>query len=131
MECLDVLWYYLHLFVTETETSWVYSAVEEFEDSSIALTWVTSLVNKKSEKSSFSDVSSSLGEMTKLEAGFTIFFVVGAKNECQYVGHKLKLVSKWSFQAKIQCKNKGFELKLTEEGGTIQYILFPGIKLTL
>ena len=35
------------------------------------------------------------------------------------------------FQAKIQCKNKGFELKLTEDGGTIQYILFPGIKLTL
>ena len=83
-----VLWYYLRLFVKETETSWVYSAVEEFEDSSIALVWVTSLVNKKSAKSSFSDVSSSLGEMTKLEAGFAIFFVVGAKNECPYVGHK-------------------------------------------
>ena len=89
------------------------------------------LVNRKFANSSSSDVSSSLGEMTKLEAGFTIFFVVGAKNECPYVGHKSKLVSKWSFQAKIQCKNKGFELKLTEDGGTIQSILFPGIKLTL
>ena len=86
--CSLVLWYYLRLFVTETETSWVYSAVEEFEDSSIVLTWVTLLVNKKSAKSSFSNVSSSLGEMTKLEAGFAIFFVVGAKNECPYVGHK-------------------------------------------
>ena len=46
------------------------------------------MVNKKSAKSSFSDVSSSLGGMTKLEAGFAIFFVVGAKNECLYVGHK-------------------------------------------
>ena len=89
------------------------------------------LVNRKFANSSSSDVSSSLGEMTKLEAGFAIFFVVGAKNECPYVGHKSKLVSKWSFQAKIQCKNKGFELKLTEDGGTIQSILFPGIKLTL
>ena len=92
---------------------------------------MTSLVNRKFANSSSSDVSSSLGEITKLEAGFAIFFVVGGKNECPYVGHKLKLVSKWSFQAKIQCKNKGFELKLTEDGGTIQYILFPGIKLTL
>ena len=89
------------------------------------------LVNKKSANSSFSDVSSSLGEMTKLEAGFTIFFVVGAKTECPYVGHKSKLVSKWSFQAKIQCKNKGFELKFTQDGGTMRCILFPGIKLTL
>ena len=63
------------------------------------------LVNRKSANSSFSDVSSSLGEMTKLEAGFDIFFVVGAKTECSYVGHKSKLVFKWSFQAKIQCKN--------------------------
>ena len=47
------------------------------------------------------------------------------------MGHKSKLVSKWSFQAKIQCKNKGFELKLTEDGGRIRSILFPGIKLTL
>ena len=89
------------------------------------------MVNKKSAKSSFSDVSSSLGEMTKLEAGFTIFFVVSAKTECPYVGHKSKLVSKWSFQAKIQCKNKGFELKFMQDGGTIRCILFPGIKLTL
>ena len=89
------------------------------------------MVNRKSANSSFSDVSSSLGEMTKLEAGFAIFFVVGAKTECLYVGHKSKLVSKWSFQAKIQCKNKGFELKFTQDGGTIQCILFPGIKLTL
>ena len=59
------------------------------------------------------------------------FFVVVAKNKCLYVGHKSKLVSKWSFQAKLQCKNKGFKLKLTEDGGTIQSILFPGIKLTL
>ena len=66
------------------------------------------MVNKKSAKLSFSDVSSSLGEITKLEAGFAIFFVVGAKTECPYVGHKSKLVSKWSFQAKIQCKNNGF-----------------------
>ena len=76
------------------------------------------MVNRKFANSSSSDVSSSLGEMTKLEAGFAIFFVVGTKNECPYVGHKSKLVSKWSFQAKIQCKNKGFELKLTEDGGT-------------
>ena len=89
------------------------------------------LVNRKFANSSSSDVSSSLGEITKLEAGFAIFFVVGRKNKCPYVGHKSKLVSKWSFQAKIQCKNKGFELKLTEDRGTIQYILFPGIKLTL
>ena len=89
------------------------------------------MVNRKFANSSFSDVSSSLGEMTKLEAGFAIFFVVGAKNECPYVGHKSKLVSNWSFRAKIQCKNKGFELKPTEDGGTIRSILFPGIKLTL
>ena len=89
------------------------------------------MVNRKFANSSSSNVFSSLGERTKLEAGFDIFFVVGAKNECPYVGHKSKLVSKWSFQAKIQCKNKGFELKLTEDGGTIQSILFPGIKLTL
>ena len=89
------------------------------------------MVNRKSANLSFSDVSSSLGEMTKLEAGFTIFIVVGAKNECPYVGHKSKLVSKWSFQTKIQCKNKGFELKFTQDGGTIRCILFPGIKLTL
>ena len=89
------------------------------------------LVNRKSANSSFSNVSSSLGEMTKLEAGFAIFFEVGTKTECPYVGHKSKLVSKWSFQAKIQCKNKGFELKFMQDGGTIQCILFPGIKLTL
>ena len=89
------------------------------------------LVNRKSANSSFSNVSSSLGDMTKLEAGFTIFFVVGAKTECPYMGHKSKLVSKWSFQAKIQCKSKGFELKFMQDGGTIQCILFPGIKLTL
>ena len=89
------------------------------------------MVNKKSAKSSFSNVSSSLGEMTKLEAGFAIFFVVGAKTECPYVGHKSNLVSKWSFQAKIQGKNKGFELKFMQDGGTIRCILFPGIKLTL
>ena len=35
------------------------------------------------------------------------------------------------FRPKYNVKNKGFELKLTEKGGTIQYILFPGIKLTL
>ena len=69
--------------------------------------------------------------MTKLEAGFATFFVVGAKTECPYVGHKSKLVSKWSFQAKIQCKNKDFELKFTQDGGTIRCILFLGIKLTL
>ena len=89
------------------------------------------MVNRKFANSSSSDVSSSLGEITTLEAGFAIFFVFGGKNECPYVGHKSKLVSKWSFQAKIQCKNKGFELKLTEDGDTIQYILFPGIKLTI
>ena len=44
---------------------------------------------------------------------------------------KSKLVSKFSFQAKIQCKNKDFELKLTKDGGIIRSILFPGIKLTL
>ena len=111
--------------MTETETSWVYSAVEEFEDSSIALTWVTSLVNRKSANSSFSNVSSSLGEITRLEAGFAIFFVVGSKTECPYVGHKWKLVSKWSFQAKIQCKNKGFELKFMQDGGTIWCNFIP------
>ena len=47
------------------------------------------------------------------------------------MGHKSKLVSKWSFQAKIQYKNKGFELNFTQDGGTIRCILFPGIKLTL
>ena len=36
---------------------------------------------------------------------------------------------KWTFQAKIQCKNKGFELKLTQDGGTVQCIIFPGIKI--
>ena len=46
-------------------------------------------------------------------------------------GSQVEVVSKWSFQAKIQCKNKGFELKFMQNGGTIQCILFPGIKLTL
>ena len=76
------------------------------------------LVNKKSANSSISDVSSSLGEMTKLESGFAMFFVVGTKTEYPYVGHKSKL-SQVDFQAKIQCKNKGFELKFTQDGGTI------------
>ena len=86
------------------------------------------LVNKKSANSSISDVSSSLGEMTKLQSGFTMFFVAGAKTEC---GSQVEAVSKWSFQAKIQCKNKGFELKFIQDGGKIWCILFPGIKLTI
>ena len=32
------IWYYLPSVVTDNETSSVYSALEEFEDSSIALT---------------------------------------------------------------------------------------------
>ena len=81
----------------------MYSAVEEFKDSSIAL-------------------SSSLGEMTKLEAGFAIFFVVGTKTECPYVGHKSKLVSKWSFQAKYNVKIRVLSSNLCKMG--VQYGVF-------
>ena len=80
------------------------------------------MLNRKSANSSFSNVSSSLGEMTKIETGFAIFFVVGTKTECPYVGHKSKLVSKWSFQAKIQCKNKGLSSNLHKMG--VQYGVF-------
>ena len=116
------IWYYLPLFVTDTETSWVYSAVETFEESLIALTWVTSLVNKKSANSSISDVLSSLGGITKLQSGFAMFFVVGAINWVPICGSQVEAVSKWSSQAKIQCKNRGFELKFTQDG--VQYGVF-------
>ena len=49
-------------------------------------------------------MSSSLGEMTKLQSGFTMFFVVGAKTEYLYVGHKSKLCQSGLFRPKDNVK---------------------------
>ena len=60
------------------------------------------------ESSSPSDVSSSLGEMIKLAIFFAIFFVLDAKNEYLYVGHKYKLFQARLFRPKYNVKIKIF-----------------------
>ena len=80
------------------------------------------LVNKKSANSSISDVSSSLGEMTKVESGFAMFFVVGTKNEYPYVGHKSKLYQSGLFRPKYNVKIRVLSSNLWKMG--VQYSVF-------
>ena len=80
------------------------------------------MVNKKSANLSISDVSSSLGEMTKLESGFAMFFVVGAKNEYPYVGHKLKLCQSGLFRSKYNVKIRVLSSNVCTMG--VQYGVF-------
>ena len=80
------------------------------------------LVNRKSANLSISNVSSSLGEMTQLEAGFAIFFVVGAKSECPYVGHKSKLCLSGLFRPKYNVKIRVLSSNLRKMG--VQYSIF-------
>ena len=80
------------------------------------------LVNKKSVNSSISDVSSSLGEMTKLQSGFAMFFVVGAKTDYPYVGHKSKLCQSGLFRPKYNVKIRVLSSNLHKMG--VQYGVF-------
>ena len=49
-------------------------------------------------------MSSSLGEMTKLQSGFAMFIIVGAKTEYPYVGHKSKLCQSGLYRLKYNVK---------------------------
>ena len=80
------------------------------------------MVNKKSANSSISDVSSSLGGMTKLQSGFAIFFIVGTKTEYPYVGHKSKLCQSGLFRPKYNVKIRVLSSNLHKMG--VQYGVF-------
>ena len=67
-------------------------------------------------------MSSSLGEMTKLQSGFTMFFVVGAKTEYPYVGHKSKLCQSGLFRPKYNVKIRLLSSNLHKMG--VQYGVF-------
>ena len=77
------------------------------------------MVNKKSENLSISDV---LGEMTKLESGFAMFFIVGAKTEYPYVGRKSKLCQSGLFKPKYNVKIRVLSSNLRKMG--VQYSVF-------
>ena len=78
------IWYYLPLFVTDTET--------------------------------ISDVSSSLGEMTKLQSGFAMFFIVVTKTEYP------KLCQSGLFRPKYNVKIRVLSYNLRKMG--VQYGVF-------
>ena len=60
--------------------------------------------------------------MTKLQSGFVMFFIVGAKTEYPYVGHKLKLCQSGLFRPKYNVKIRVLSSNLRKMG--VQYGVF-------